>query len=71
MMGGVMMDRIKDEAASFPKGVTVKEDVWHSPKGTAVRTGGVVSGGGTKRCGVICVEGVVGSQLESRALKRA
>jgi hypothetical protein len=71
MMGSVMMDRVEKKATGFPKSVAIEEDMWHSPRGAAVRASGVIPGGRTEGCRVVGVESVVCGKLEGSALKRA
>jgi hypothetical protein len=72
VVGSVMMDGVEDEASRLPEGITVEKDVWHRPCSVdTMGAGRVVPSGRAECCGVVGVEGVVCSQLESRALERA
>jgi hypothetical protein len=71
LMGGIVVNGIEDDAPRFPEGIAVEEDVSHGPGGTTVRANGVVPSRGSKRCGIVCMESMMGGELKSCALECA
>jgi hypothetical protein len=69
VVDSVMMDRVEDKSPGFPESVAVEEDVRCSPWDIAVGASDVIPSGGPKGGGVVGMESVMCSELESGALK--
>jgi hypothetical protein len=67
----IMVERVEDHAAFFPKMIAVEEDVCHGVREVAMWAKGVVPGSGTEGCRVIHVKCMVGRELKWGALKGA